>query len=287
MNKLYLIFGLIVLLLAGCNKKEASVRSVNIDNPAELLSAAAQFYQEGNRAEAQRLYEIIYHQYPTSREYIDGVLGLSRCYNDNGDFEKGMELLYNLVRENMIPSRVPQIYNEMARYYEVNAGISSVAQISDEEADYQKAIEYYQKAINYPNSDDRDAKAYAQYRIGELYLLLKKFKDATMAFKNTKFLYPNTTWAQVADQRLSEIKQAVNAVLNEMKEGKSTAPEAQPENKSARQKPDTTGLPAKRDTTAQPAPDTSTVSPSQSAPSPDTTEAAQPDTSRKPELDLR
>jgi len=286
MNKLYLTFGLIVLLFIACNKKEAAVRPVDTGDPATLLSMANQFYQEGNKGEALRLYETIYNQYPTSREYIDGALGLSRCYNDMGDFEKGMDLLYNLVRENMVPSRVPQIYNEMARYYEVNAGISSMAQISDEEQDYQKAIQYYQKAIAYPNSDDREAKAYAQYRIGELYLLLKKFKDAAMAYKNTKFLYPNTIWAQTAEQRLTEMKQAVNSILNEMKESQ-TSQTAPAVTKTPEKQPDTTKVPAAVDTTAKAAPDTTAVSTPENTTPPDTMKTTEPDTSRKPELDLK
>ncbi len=283
MNKYYLITGLIVLLFLACNKKEAAVKPVDTGDPATLLSMANQFYQEGNTEEAQRLYETIYNRYPTSREYIDGVLGLSRCYNDMGDFEKGMDLLYSLVRENMVPSKVPQIYNEMARYYEVNAGISSVAQISDEEQDYQKAIQYYEKAIAYPNSDDREAKAYAQYRIGELYLLLKKFKDAAMAFKNTKFLYPNTTWAQTAEQRLTEMRQAVNSVLNEMKE--SQAPSTTPT--TEQKQPDTTGVQAATDTTARVEPDTAKVSAPENPTPPDTMNTTEPDTSRKPELEMK
>ncbi|MEJ2634587.1 MAG: tetratricopeptide repeat protein [Calditrichia bacterium] len=215
MKRLSILIVLSTVLLFSCSKKEAAVIPMNdLDTPT-LFQKGNELYAQGNINDAMRAYSIIYNNHPTSREYVDAAIGLSRCYNDMGQYDKGMDLLYNLVRENMVPTRVPEIYNEMAKYYEVNAGISSMSGVSDESKDFQKAIDYYQKSVNYPNSDDRQAKAYAQYRIGELYVNMLKFKEAILAFNATETSFPQTDWARKAGQRLQEMKQAVNTVLSE------------------------------------------------------------------------
>jgi tetratricopeptide (TPR) repeat protein len=215
MQKIFAITLILILSILACSKKEAGVKAVNEVDPAEILKKANEFYDKGDLDNAFRTYGVIYERYPTSREYIDATLGLSRCYNNLGDYERGMELLFNLVNENIIPGRVPEIYNEMAKYFEVNAGISFEAGISDEAQDFNRAISYYQKAINYPNSDDQNAKAYAQYRIGEVNINMSKFEDAILAFRTTTLNFPNTIWAKVAEERMSEIKDAVDTVLKE------------------------------------------------------------------------
>ena len=145
MTRFITVLGLVLLVFLSCGKKQAAVRPMEGLAPAELLTKANEFYTAGNVDKALEAYDIIYGRYPTSREYIDAVLGMAKCYNDLGNFEKGMDLLYTLIRENMVPTRVPEIFNQMAKYYEVNAGISTVVGLSNEEQDYRKAIDYYQQ----------------------------------------------------------------------------------------------------------------------------------------------
>ncbi len=269
MKRAMLLSGVIFLLLISCARKQTGETTQQQLDPAKLLEQANQLYAQGNLDDAFRAYGLIYERFPTSREYIDAVIGLSRCYSDYGNYEKSFDLLYNLVRENMVPSRVPEIYIEMARYFEVNAGISSVAGLSNEEQDYEKAVEYYQKAIDYPNSNDLDAKAYAQLRIGELYIQMGRFKDAILAFKATTTSFPGTEWAKVAEERLQEFREALDKVLQEGPSSASAATD------TATVTADTTNLPA---TPPPPAPPQKTEKS-------DTT-VAPPDTS-KPELQFK
>jgi tetratricopeptide (TPR) repeat protein len=166
---------------------------------------------------AIQAFEIIYNRYPTSREYISAVIGMSRAYNNLGDFEKGFNLLYNLIRENMVPSRVPEIYNEMGRYYEVTAAYSKEAGISSEKEDYKSAISYYKKSVSYPNSDDEIAKSYAQFQIGELQSKLGNFQDAALAYQSTIFNYSGTEWAQIAEQRIAQLRQEGKTSISTLK----------------------------------------------------------------------
>lgn len=290
MKKLIGIVGIVFLMLISCSKKEAAVKPEQTIDPAGILKQANELYNQGDIEHAFRLYGDIYTNYPTSNEYIDAVLGLSRCYNEMGKYEKGLDLLYNLVRENMIPSRVPEIYNEMAKYFEINAGISSLAGFSDESSDYEKAIGYYQKAIDYPNSDDKVSKAYAQYKIGELNLKLEHFKDAVRAYKLTVQNYPGTEWAEKANLRLDEFRKAVDEILQEIKTAPPSAPgtTAPATSNTGVAAPDTTQkpLPAPKPAplpkdTSKTVTDTSRVLPA------DTTQTVPADTSQKPELDLK
>jgi tetratricopeptide (TPR) repeat protein len=218
MSKFLVILLLIFMLVIGCGNKEALVKSnEGLEAPA-LLQKGTEMYNLGNTEEALLAYEVIYSRYPTSREYIGAVIGMARCHNNLGDFERGFDLLYNLIRENMVPSKVPEIFNEMARFYEVNAAFSSEAGISQEADDYKKAIDFYQKAVKYPNSEDIEAKSYAQFRAGELYLKLAQYEDAALAYQATLYKFPNTEWAQMAETRIGELRQAGQTVLSTIKQ---------------------------------------------------------------------
>lgn len=279
MKKISLALLVLILFVTACGKKESAKDTSTQLDPAKVLQEGNRLYSEGMTEDAFRTYKVIYDRFPTSREYISAAIGLSRCYNDLGNYEKGFDVLLSLLKENLIPSRVPEIYNEIGRYFEVNAGISSMAGISDESKDYENAIQYYQKSIDYPNSDDSTAKAHAQLRIAELDLKLGKLKDAVLAFKATEYNFPGTVSAQMATQRLQEFREAVNTVLSETKTGAGGIPDSvtsvPKEEPAVPNLPDTTVAPPPPDTSAAPAvPDTSL-------------QTSEMDTTMKPELDLK
>lgn len=268
MSRFVLIMSLIILISGGCSKKKVVVKPMEGLEPVELLTKANEFYANGNIEKALEAYDIIYGRYPTSREYIDAVIGMAKCYNDMGEFEKGMDLLYNLIRENMVPSRVPEIFNEMAKYYEVNAGISTVIGLSNEEQDYKKAIDYYRKAVNFPNSTDAQAKSFAQFKIGELYLNLAEYKEAALAYQATAYNFPGTEWADKASKRIEELREGGKATLSNIKkEMKKSAP-AQPQPKKEEPKVEDTGP------VTPPAPV-------------DTLHTTEPDTTMEPDMELK
>jgi tetratricopeptide (TPR) repeat protein len=218
--------------------------------PPELLAKGEQAFNEGDMDKAIQAFETIYSRYPTSREYISAVIGMSRAYNNLGDFERGFNLLYNLIRENMVPSKVPEIYNEMGRYYEVTAAYSKEAGISSEQEDYKSAISYYKKSVSYPNSDDEIAKSYAQFQIGELQSKLGLYQDAALAYQSTIYNFSGTEWAQIAEQRIEQLQQEGKTSISTLK--KEQVP-VQPQMKESAEKnrpeesmpeevsPDTTG----------------------------------------------
>ncbi len=226
MKRALVMAALILALITACSKKEAAVKSMEGQDAATLLERGNRALNQGKVEDALEAYNIIYTRYPTSREYISAVLGMASTYNSLGDFERGFGLLYNLIRENMVPSRVPEIYNEMAKYYEVTAVYSKEAGISQEEEDYQKAISFYRKSVDYPNSDDAKAKSYAQFQIGELNLKMTKYEDAALAYQATVYKFPGTEWASLAEQRMSQLQQQGQTNLSPIK--KAESPTEQP-----------------------------------------------------------
>ncbi|NIT54763.1 MAG: hypothetical protein GWN00_00515, partial [Aliifodinibius sp.] len=151
--------------------------------------------------------------YPTSREYIDAAIGLSKSYGALDNYEKQFDILYGLIKENLVPSRVPEIYNIIAGFYEESAGISEQLTGAGT-TDYQTAIEYYKKSIEYPNSNDMNAKGFAQYRIGRLHEDLENYQNAFEAYKTVATQYEGTEWAVRADQSIDEL----SATLQRRKE---------------------------------------------------------------------
>jgi tetratricopeptide (TPR) repeat protein len=195
-----IFFLIIILLISGCSKKNSKAFKMDQATPEDILAYANNAYAEGDYDNAFLSYGMIYEQYPTSREYIDATIGLSKCYVEFEEYEKSFDLLYNLLKENLVPSQVPQIYNAIAEFYERSAGISE--QLTGEGSTDQKtAISYYQKAINYPNSEDEHAKSYAQYQIGTLYEKLADYEHALEAFQKTADNYPSQQWASLAQER--------------------------------------------------------------------------------------
>lgn len=196
----------LLLVLSACGKKEVRQTIPEEERPAEFVKYGDQFYQSGDYENAFRAYGYVYENYPTSREYIDAAIGLSRCYGALQDYNKGFDILHDLLKNNLIPTKVPHIYNAIAEFYERSAGISEELSGAGEN-DYRLAISYYQKAIQYPNSDDVQAKSYAQYKIGTLYERLDSTVKALEAYELAQNSYPGTEWALRAAQSISEINQ--------------------------------------------------------------------------------
>jgi len=198
----------LLVLVSGCSKKEVRTEIPEAEQPEAFLKYGDQFYQNGDYDNAFRAYGYIYENYPTSREYIDAAIGLSRCYGALQDYDKGFDILYDLLQNNLIPTKVPQIYNAIGEFYERSAGISE--QLSGAgDSDYRNAIDYYDKSIKYPNSEDLNAKGYAQYRIGVLYEKLDEMPKALEAYELAQNQYLGTEWAGRAEQNISDINKRV------------------------------------------------------------------------------
>ena len=196
----------LALLISACGKKEIRTEVTEEERPASFLQHGNQFYQSGDYDNAFRAYGYIYENHPTSREYIDAAIGLSRTYGALEDYDRAFDILYDLLKNNLIPTKVPNIYNAIAEFYERSAGISE--QLSGAgNKDFETAISYYEKSVNYPNSENRIAKSYAQYQIGSLYEKMDDFKEAMKAYEITRTLYNGSEWAQRAEEQIATLNE--------------------------------------------------------------------------------
>ncbi len=231
------------LLLAGCGGGKETVKNGvgDTDDPAQILEVADQYYESAEYEDAFLAYGVVYYNYPTSREYIDAAIGLSRSYGALQNYEKQFDILYTLLRENLIPSKVPTIYNAIAEFYERSAGISEQLR-GEGTKDYQTAINYYNKSIGYPNSDDLIAKSLAQHKIGTLYEKLDDFSNAITAHQKTIETYSGTEWALRSEQSIAEIQTKVDRRLEYEQSGWFSTPDSvQTPVDSSITVPDTTG----------------------------------------------
>ena len=70
----------LIFTLTSCGKKEVRNSVPTEEQPAELLVAGDQFFSNGDYENAFRAYGVVYYDFPSSREYIDAAIGLSKCY---------------------------------------------------------------------------------------------------------------------------------------------------------------------------------------------------------------
>jgi len=268
-----IIFLALSLLMVSCSKKGSGTGDGSGATPEELLAYADNIYLQDDYESAFLAYGLIYEQYPTSREYVNAAIGLSRCYAEFEDYQKSFDILYSLLQENIIPSQVPKIYNVIAEFYERSAGISE--QLTGEgSTDYKTAIGYYEKAIDYPNSEDKLAKSYAQYKVGTLYEKLDNYDKALKAYQKTSDDYPTQQWAMLANEKsgilqlkIERMKIYESAAMK--KDTMTTKPQAPAPVKKKIEKPEKPA-PAKADTTKTTQPE----------------EAPADTTGAKPKLDL-
>jgi tetratricopeptide (TPR) repeat protein len=150
-------------LLFGCSSKDKKVDPAQLMTDQNILQSGDTQFNNGQYHDALQTYEKILIYHPTSDLHIDAQLRMADCYGAMDNYESQMDVLLRLLKENIIPEQVPQIYIQIGRFYErsaqFNPGISS-----NDSSDLKTAFAYFEKAIQYKDSEDLQTKAEAQYR---------------------------------------------------------------------------------------------------------------------------
>ncbi|GAB4180839.1 MAG: hypothetical protein Kow00108_17410 [Calditrichia bacterium] len=197
MRKLAMVLFSLFFLFSCGGEKEV----VYVDpswEPDQLIMAANQYLQEQDYEHAFEAFNTVYTNYPTSRLYTDAVLGLAYVYGKKEQYEKQMELLYSLVSENLVPSKIPSIYNQIAEFYEKTSTI--MREINpDDTLDLVRARDYYQKSINYALSTDSLSKAEAKYKMALIEFQLNHQDKGLGILKELVAQYPGNPWAIQAE----------------------------------------------------------------------------------------
>ncbi len=122
------------------------------------------------------------------------MLGLAYIYGKNEQYEKQMDILLTLVQENIVPSKIPAIYNQIAEFYEKTSTV--IRELNPEDTiDLSKAISYYDKASGYPLSADSISKAESFYKISLIEFQLGHKEKGLATLKNLTKEFPGNPWA--------------------------------------------------------------------------------------------
>jgi tetratricopeptide (TPR) repeat protein len=197
----FLMFALFLFAACGGTKNEQIDYSQVTD--AEMMELGDKEMMAGNFNKAIETYNKVLLDFPTSNLHIDVQLKIAEAYGKMDKFENQMDQLLRLVRENIVPERVPQIYVQIGKWYEraaqFNPGI-----ISSDSIDYVKAISFYDDAFKYPDSDDNESKSAAVYRRALVEAKIGLIDDAIARYKTVSNLFPNTNHNILAQIKLKD-----------------------------------------------------------------------------------
>jgi TolA-binding protein len=189
----------LVLLLFACSGKKGVV--IEGEKPDLILENAIQLYHEGKYDQTMQYCQYILDNFPTTDLHIDTQLLMAQTLGAQEKFEEQMDLLLRVLKENIIPERIPQIYIQIGQFYE-HAARWNPGNVTSDTLDMEQAIKYYRKAVSYPNSEDRSAKAAALYRIGLLNAKINEMELAKNAYQQVITSFPDSPYSILAKTKL-------------------------------------------------------------------------------------
>lgn len=189
-----------LLFTAGCSSNKEVKEGEQITDQ-ELLDTGNTLLATGKYQEAVDTYKSMILKFPTSDLHIKAQLKIAEAYGKAEDYEAQMDALLTLLKENIIPEEVPQIYVQIGHFYE-QAALFNPGNVSNDTSDYKTAIEYYKKASVYKDSEDKNSKAAGAYRQALVEAKIGSFKDAVAHYKMVQTNYPESDFAVLAALKL-------------------------------------------------------------------------------------
>jgi len=190
---------LVVMMLYTCGGKKGV--TVEGDDANQMLEKAVQLYQTQKYDQTMQYCQYILDNFPTTDLHIDTQLLMAKTLGAQEKFEQQMDLLLRVLKENIIPERVPQVYLQLGEFYE-HAARWNPGNVTSDTLDMEQAVKYYRKAVSYPNSEDRSAKAAALYRIGLLNAKINALDLAKNAYQQVIENYPESPYSILAKTKL-------------------------------------------------------------------------------------
>lgn len=201
MLKKFFIPVAILLFMFGCSSKEGIV--LEDETPESLLQKANVAYDNKDYPQAINISQMLLDNFPTTDLHIDAQLLIAKSLGGEEKFEDQFDLLLRILKENIIPERVPQIYMQIAEYYE-HAAVWNPGNVTSDTLDLKEAAHYYRKAVFYPNSEDRVVKAKALYRAALMNAKIGKVDIAKKAYAQVIESYPESPYSTLARTKLMD-----------------------------------------------------------------------------------
>ncbi len=204
MIKTIKIFIVLLVLSAflGCGGSKDELVMEN-ETPESLLLKSEQAYDMGNYDESLKLAQLLLDHFPTSDLHIEAQLLMANTYGAKEEYEEQFDRLLRVLKENIIPEKVPSIYAQIGEFYE-NSAKWNPGTVSTDSVDYSKAADFYKKAVFYPNSNDETTKAMALYRMALTYAKLNEIETASKAYQEIIATYPSSPYSSLARTKLND-----------------------------------------------------------------------------------
>ena len=173
------------------------------ETPESMLLKSNQAYDMGNYDECIQLSQLLLDHFPTTDLHIDAQLLIAKAYGGKEEYEQQFDLLLRVLKENIIPEKVPHIYAQIGEFYE-NSAKWNPGTVTTDSMDYANAIDYYRKAVFYPNSDHQATKAMALYRLALSSAKMKDIETASKAYQEVISTYPSSPYSTMARTKLND-----------------------------------------------------------------------------------
>ena len=208
----FIVSLLLFTVLACSSKKEADKQILMSDT--EMYDLGGQQLAAGNYSEAIKTYENLLANFPTSDLHIDSQLKIAAAYGSMENFEEQMNIISRVLKENIIPGRVPDIYVQIGKFYEQAAAFNPGTVTSDT-SDYLNAIKYYKSAVFYKDSKNDKSKAEASYRRALMEAKIGMMKEAETDYNFTAEYFPASPYAVLAKIKLKDINDTSELAMDE------------------------------------------------------------------------
>lgn len=191
---LYFIFS------CGSSKQEIDIENETAES---LLQKSTMALESENYDEALKLDSLLLLNFPTSDLHIDAQLNIAKSLGGKEQYEDQLDLLLRILKENIVPEKVPAIYAQIAEHYE-EAATWNPNTVTNDSMDWAKAAQYYRKAVFYPDSKDDATKAKSLYRAALMYAKLNQIDVAARAYEQTIAFYPESIYSGMAKIKLRD-----------------------------------------------------------------------------------
>lgn len=189
-----------LVVSCGSSKKEIDIEDETAESLLQKSNAAL---QSKNYDEALKLDTLLLLNFPTSDLHVDAQLNNAKALGGKEEYEQQLDLLLRILKENIIPEKVPSIYAQIAEHYE-DAATWNPGTVTSDSLDWAKAAKYYRKAVFYPDSKDDAMKAKSLYRAGLMYAKLNQIDVAARAYEQTIAFYPDSKYSAMAKIKLRD-----------------------------------------------------------------------------------
>ncbi len=135
---LLILISAIIYFTAGCSSNREVKESDQITDQ-EMMDTANKELAAGKYQDAVNTYKNMILKFPTSDLHIEAQLKIAEAYGKSEDYEAQMDALLTLLKENIIPEEVPQIYVQIGQFYE-QAALFNPGNVSTDTSDYETAI---------------------------------------------------------------------------------------------------------------------------------------------------